>query len=429
MNAPIRSWFTVLAVLVFLGLAPVLLSRAAGYQWGGWQLGFTKSSALTILSSPRSSIYLNQRLVGTTPKRIGNLPPGGYQITLTAETYGSWSKFISIRPGQALEIGPIILLPDRFSVKTLTVPAESRWLNDPASERFFSVQKQVPIWLIRPWLPESEEKAWWSANAPTAIQLSPDRRWALVSSDNHVQVFSRQASQPAWTLDTLTNISWDDRSNGIWYGLRDGWLHRLDMNTQTDTKVAQVSSYHQHQGLVWYTSLNSGQTVLQQASPSGQIQTLMGWPEPWAIVAGHKKQLVLRRVDSGQSQLWSISAFNVPGLPLDMGRTDRWYWEDGRSGILWQDGVSLKTFDQRQKVTLLDRGPEVLTKVQWLTPKHLLISVDDTSVSIRSVSSRQGHGVLLNQSLPPGGQVTFIEPNKRRLWVATHDRVETWSWE
>jgi endo-1,4-beta-mannosidase len=83
------------------------------------------------------------------------------------------------------------------------------------------------------------------------------------------------------------------------------------------------------------------------------------------------------------------------------------------------NGSDLLTLDDQHQPMIIDRLSRVPTIVRWIDDSHILAIGDAQSFSIRSVSSRQGRGVLLEKTFTTSSTVLAIDTDKKNAVIQT----------
>lgn len=406
-----RRVYYSLTILVFVIAAPIIVLTANGYQWAGWRFGFVPTGALVVSVSPRATVSLDGQVLQETDKLTKRLRPGQYEVALSRPGYAPWQRLVSIKPRSATVIGPITLFPPTLAMKQINQPAE-RVLLDQRLGLVAAGQTVDGGWSVRQIWPGGRDDIWQVAAPPAAIAFSPKKRTVVIDGTEQSYVFTTDGGREAWVLDRLDQVFWGGDGDAVFYGRDQADLLRLDALAETATVVNQASSAAWLGRQIWSTQSAAGQTVLRRQSPADPeptpVQELTG---RWLIELGPDGVLIVRNQDNRDTLVFRSADLAA----LAQGPVDRWWWPTTEVPPLWQSGTQLLTLDDQSAPLLLERGPEEYQAVFWIVPNHIIAAQIGSSLTIRSVSDRQGRGRILQQELPTGASLVAINRDDGQL--------------
>ena len=104
-----RYGIIALCFAAFFTLAPVLVVYTTGdvYDFGTHR--FVKTGMLSVATSPSGAkIFLDGKLVGTSPEHVRFLAPGDYDVKITKAGYDTWDKRLNVRSQFTTFVNPNI---------------------------------------------------------------------------------------------------------------------------------------------------------------------------------------------------------------------------------------------------------------------------------------------------------------------------------
>lgn len=415
-----------LFVAIFVVGAGFVIAQASGWQWSGWRQGFVRSGIVVMTSSPKATIYLNGKAQGVTPKRLGHLAPGLLQLELRAQGYQNWSHVVRIQAGQAIVIGPVTLLPATPAVTRLD--PENSYLLDHDGQRLWSMTPRADQLAFTQIWPGRSTFTLPSATIPSAIAVSPHQHVA-VAWNTSTTIYSLTDTRQSWAVPSLDTVWWLPSSEAVVYGLHDGQVYQFDTVTQTATPLGAATQAGPLKNDVWrlVQDTTGVWTVVRQStfgtSPSVTVATCIS---RCYVASGPNDSLIIREENGATTLLtWTI----VNQLqPRSIGTTTAVFWRNANDPPLWLNGTEMWTWDDEQQPVLLDRHAAPVTQLAWLVPGHILVVADAESLTISSVSARQGRGTLWQEALPADTTVSAIAADGRSAVLQGSSLTQVWSW-
>ena len=74
---------------------------------------------------------------------------------------------------------------------------------------------------------------------------------------------------------------------------------------------------------------------------------------------------------------------------------------------------------------VIDRLTNIPTIVRWIDPGHLLALADDKAFSIRSISARQGRGLVFEQRFATPTTTLILDTENKRIVTQTAQNPQT----
>jgi hypothetical protein len=130
MKKTYRRWLLFTSVVIFLGMAPILILYAMGYRAGTSVADPQPIGVALIEAMPRGALVeVDGNVLGASPRSLTNLRSGPIQIKVSAPGYVSWEKRIDIEAGRATDIRDVLLFPEKPEITTLLTGVESTALS------------------------------------------------------------------------------------------------------------------------------------------------------------------------------------------------------------------------------------------------------------------------------------------------------------
>ncbi len=421
-----RQIFAATTVTVFVVVAAIVGVRAGGWQWAGWRQGFVPSGVIVVSSSPHATILLNGRAVGMTPRRLASLVPGVYTLELQGPGTSPWKQTIQVNPRVAEVIGPVILLPSHIKRKDLAPGAAASFITDTSRRIVFSTEDTATgVVLTEAW-PEQEALTLTASSRPAEVSVSPHQQLAALSNQTETIVLPSRGLDETWTIPRLEGIFWLPGSDQVAYGRRNGRLLRLDEVTKSETDLAPALAAGALEQDVWWTTKEADQTVIWEQAPfsSSPAKEIFRTSGEFSVQSGPGRSLILH----GQTETRLIT-FLLNGLTTitNLGPADTVFWPTANQPPLWIRGVELWTLDHTGQPQLLDRRSVPPQLAAWMEAPDIVTLVENQTLTIMSVSSRQGRGVILSVPLATAELLTLTADHRQAV-VTTATGLQLWTW-
>lgn len=423
MTPTTRRLYSIFAFSVFCVMAIAVVAWTNGYQWSSWNTGIVRTGALFVSSEPKATLYLNATAIGQTPQRLSRIAPGVYTLTIKKAGFGDWSSTIRIASGIGQVIGPVQLYPESFTSTTQKLPDNATLLHSDDQHHLFTLTAIGTSWDVRELWPTTLRQ-YTLEKKPTSVTMSPNGETTIFSDGTQANVYTKNAIKP-WIIPTPMQLSWDDQSPTLFYGLQDGNINRYDALTSTITPIARGDSFVLIKDTVWYTTSNGPSTVVSKITTFGQqaSSTVFERAGTWTLLPEHSG-LLLKNSATNEVLLIRPESFSSLYTSTSLGQLDTWWWASNEQAPIWLSGSDVWTLDTQSDPQLIDRFPTQIQQAHWLITGHILLLVDSTSVRIVSVSTQQGRGTLLTwPALHPLTLVGF-EPSKNTLVIHQADTTE-----
>lgn len=426
-----RRWYYSIAILVFLIAAPLVVGSAAGWRWNGWRQGFVQTGTILVTSRDKVTVELNGQKLGPTPKRLTGLAPGLYRLRLLRPGYQSWEHVVSVTSRTTTSIGPVALFPEQLQIEPVTNDVFTNFLVDQESGAIAGwnpTPTGATLRLLWPLITDQEIAL---TETPSWIRLSPRRQRLAIGLPTSSRILPLSEPTAGVVLATNDPVAWLPSSENIIYRLTGGQIIADDALTGTTTPIATANSMIIVEDGVWYTNQISDVTTIYQrsdatATSSRLITTLNG---NWRLVGRIGRSVIAQEQTTGAATILTMNRLTGRLTQRPLGGYDRLLDGASEEAVLWLNGVDVLTLSPSDAPIVLLRSTEELLAARWLDNGHLLATLSETSLSIRSVSSRQGRGTLLTQAWPQASSPLLLDLKTSSVFMVSAGRLEKWRWK
>ena len=134
--------------ILFFILAPLLTAYSLGYRYDFSNGNIQKNGAFYVKSYPRGAeIFVdNEKNKSKTPTQVINVLPGEHELTITKDTYASWTKNLDIYSGETTFAEDIVLFLEDRTKTTLGSGSDKLLLNKNKDKyAFLDINQQLLI--------------------------------------------------------------------------------------------------------------------------------------------------------------------------------------------------------------------------------------------------------------------------------------------
>jgi len=261
--------YPILYTLMLFLVACAIYFYANGYRLDIFKQEITQNGVITVETSPfGADIYVNEKLVGKTPKST-SVEIGTYHITVKKDGYYNWEKDIDILEGKSTPIFPWLIKqdPKYTTLWTSTGTIEKYWVNEN-NDRLLFLTKEADGYTL--WEYTLNPALWDFTTNPSEIlrldnnnidiTLSPSGLQALleITEDTtsryyilNTQALSQFSSLKALSIDTEKSyeISWSNDNSYLMLDSVNGVYSYDIKSNQVTTLVEKLIS----QEYIWTT--------------------------------------------------------------------------------------------------------------------------------------------------------------------------------
>ncbi len=430
MSRNFRRFYSAFAILIFCISAPIVIIWTSGWRWTGWHSGFSATGAVYITSSPRATVLLNGQPQGQTPQHITHLLPGVYTVELQRSGYSVWRHTIRVAGKVAQVIGPVQLFPASFSVNDLPLSEAQTVLATSDHQSIFRILVHDTTWQVAEVWPTSGALLTLQ-HQPTAVSGSNNQQNLAFWQSGQATIITKQPSDP-WIVDVDDVPVWDTSSSSVCYGLSAGHVVRFDTLQRTTTVLGEATSFVLDGDVVWATISTATTTNVTRQQTFGQdtATTVLQRDGSWLFLPLAGAVAIHNTVDQTTITL-QYDAITHRATTTTLGAADSVWWPDTHQPPLWISGADLSTINQKGVPQLIDRFAAPTLFAQWIDPQNILLTIDDHTVHIQSVSDQQGRSTLLERTFDEHIQILGIDLNQQQLLIrliGQPDRVVVVSW-
>ena len=262
--------------LVFFVSTPLVALYTAGYRYNATKKTFEKTGILVVDSLPhRAEVYLNDRLVGTTPARLTRLLPQTYRVRVAQPGYSTWEQELAVKSNLTTFSKNVVLFKKNLPVLTVEGTLNLLAVAPNRTLMIYSLLKddQEEVWLRNlnsgtDFLVKTFNRS--TYNRLDFIEWSPSQRAALlrqVTGDfNTYLIINTETGQTRELFDvtrlSFDDVGWDQKNDELLYGLRKLVLYQINLATNA---VSGVASGHLDDFLVRGRDLYSITTVAKES--------------------------------------------------------------------------------------------------------------------------------------------------------------------
>lgn len=423
-----RRWYYSFAILVFLITAPLIVATASGWRWAGWGRGLVSTGTLVITASQRARVVLNDDAAGLTPKRLNGLVPGIYRLGLRRDGHTPWDQLVKITAQTTTTIGPVQLFRTPPVHSLVSSGTYDRWYID-------ATQTMIAGWRARErsgqldllW-PRQQPAIAVLPSEPAWFALSPRQQHLAIGLAEETRFLALDETSEPWSLPAGEPVGWMSSSDNIFYRLEEGHLVAYDELARSRTPIEPANSLAVTGESLWLTVLVGDLTEVRQRfnAPAASSVLLTSFDHKWLIVGQTSRAIFLAR--DGEGVLVGLNRLTgrVQAQPLNGLTGTPASQPDDRP--LWFNGIDVMTLNDDRQPTLLLRPSLSLLKTAWIDPGHILATLDTDQLTIRSVSSRQGRGVILSATWPTGSTPLLLDPARQSALVVVDGKLTKFSW-
>jgi hypothetical protein len=233
-------------VALFLITAPLILLFLSGTRYDFENKRFVKTGIVTARTSPRGAdVYINGKLVDTTPSSIRFLEPGDYDITIQKQGYFPWSKRLHVKAQYVTwvnQAGPLLLFrstPKRTPIEKEVIDihagsskfiyltkTEVRYgdISDPENTKSIALPRRFETGTIQASTHNQEIFLLRSGNSYAAI---------VDTSAGTIYDITSTALSPAPTTPAIFELT----DGGKLYLLQDNTLYYIDWRGKTKKEI------------------------------------------------------------------------------------------------------------------------------------------------------------------------------------------------
>jgi hypothetical protein len=419
-----RRVYYLSAFLLFAVLAPLLLAWTGGYRWENIRSGFVRTGAIVVYSDPKATLYLNNEAQGTTPLRLTHVAPGAYTLELRKEGFGTWTHALRVSPSIAQVIGPVFLYPVNFTSTALIAPPSSAAIVAVDQQNIFSINTVDASTTIQTLWPVTALSASTLPFVPLTTAVSSDRQSTAWQDTERTMVITTKSPTAGWDIGRVDSLAWDSSSATILYGIQLGQAKRFDYVTRQITDLTPATSVVVVNDKLWFTNTIGTTTNILRMNSFGQQEPeiITSMNGTWSFVNGLPNIAVVKNSVTGEMVELNIDPITNQPQTFSFGSVDKLWWPVRSQSPLWLNNSDLLTLDDQHQPIIIDRLSTAPSIVRWIDDGHILAIGDDQSFSIRSVSSRQGRGILLEKQFAAPSTVLTIDTDKKTAVVQTSNQ-------
>lgn len=362
MGIRVRRLIYLTFILLFLLAAPILIFYTAGYRYN-WQKSKVEQTGVLLMDvkPAEAKITLNRMLQSAErPLRLASLPPNYYLLRTEKEGYFPWQKNLEVKAKESILLYDIVLfkqnsplLLDNGQIQTLSLsPREDKIIYlDNNKVKIFSLKDEKAITLFQTSRPNQQTDLSWSENGNFILlkESQVDKNYYTVLDINNSQEFL--------PLEQITSLNfndllWHPRENYLLYGLANGNLYKINLNTQKTEKIAeQIDSFNWNDSDLYFIQ-SQAETALRRRLLTGQEEIARLPKGQYRLIAGRNNYLTAIEPQQKQIYLIDLKDKKQPILKLD-GWQAVWGQGEKNNYLIYYDDSELWLFDPKTKKSSL----------------------------------------------------------------------------
>jgi hypothetical protein len=356
-----RYFLITICIVVFFGLAPVIVFYVRGIKYDQANNSYLPTGLLSISSEPKGAqVYLDDKAIDTTPADVRFLKPGGYNMRVESPGYQTWTKRVQIIAGRVTwikrEIGKIFLFLQNPKIANVAdnvsdfYKLSRGWLYLSGNNLIITSDDSGNSAQIFP-LPKTADK----------ISASGDSSFFLLEKNNTRLLFnlkSKKITDLSTTLKDYSSIQFDGENN-LW-GVAQNTLMRLETKNLKQTSFAKnASAFTIRDDSLYYLQKNGPETgslfffsITNPDESSGQelVQNIPLGKDTKLLVTEQKEIFVL--ADS------TLSRINGAGQKLAEGILG-WNYDQSANSLIFTTANELDFYNfSTNQVQLITRSSD-----------------------------------------------------------------------
>lgn len=455
-----RLILSLLTIIAFLILAPVLVMYAMGYRFGK---EIKTVGMIYLRSTPKdANIYINGKpFKENTPAAITSLQSKEYQMKVIKEGFSSWEKKIKVFPNTITEVRNIYLLPIFLSPRLITEHSVDYYKLSPSQESIAYItgeEKNRGIWalnlknlskvqifskLIHKDLevPESLE---WSPDSKRIIFLAEPElkrsretlpRYFIVDIEKPTEIIDLSSLTPFPELDEPRWVP--NGSNKIFYTLKNkdkNFLGVFELNLDNgenkqilpDNVITYAYSNNEIYFIkkdskdaskieLWKANIDGGNpvSVFSFSELKSDYRALLSTENNIIIFTPEDKKIYLLNPVTNQLE---VAASNITDVKWSPNGKYILYLKDGHEIWVYNFNNEKSVFLKKGQDMLLGKYADSIQEVAWFsTSEHILFKTNN-EIKLTEVDNRGGTNVNkigisnspLNFNLGKNGEIIYL---------------------
>jgi hypothetical protein len=422
-------------VILFLTTTPVAILYSQGYRFDQYRKIFIHSGSITVKSTPaNANIYLNGKLQSAgalsminNSITINGLRPGGYNLKVTIDGYGTWEKSVDVHSGVSTEFWNVFLAPQSLSSKELTAEGVERYFPSPFGKNVAYVKKNgenLEIWSLvvksnAPTLLFSQKDFNFSADALENIEWNTKETSMIVpvtnSGKNDFIILDSANGQAPIFLSQVTGLSdmdhvrWSPANqNEIYFvakadgGSQDN-LYSMDLDAKKPEVILEgIKAYDlssssiyflEQNNILYKTDLdgkNGNQLVLVSINFSGNDEKtrLIAYDDSRQAIISESGELYVHNNGESTGDTLKKIADGIKSVQFSNDGKKILYWNDNEISVLFLRKWDVQPRRAENETQQVVRLSSPIKNVFWYRDyEHIFFSTQN-SVKIIELDSR-----------------------------------------
>lgn len=329
-----RRAFFILAVLIFVILAPLLILAASGYRYDFSGSGLVQTGALVIKTvPPGAKVFINrQEQKGKTPFKIEGLLPERYQIAVESEGFQAWEKELEVQESRVTSVDGIFLIPKQLTLVPVGPDRIHSFALSPDKNHIVFARRESnrndTLWIIdlvqddavpatRPLLTAPErlgriEGIFWSPDSRTvviksALALGATHAFYMIGTAPGAESFQL----PLFDQGEVAGPGWRQDGSNFFF-LQRAFLYHADYTRRSVERLLpdKIRAYAFSEEALYFIS---SRTLYKQDLLSGERAEVIDIPSTAGENSTAEERLFITQDETilfhdSNNQLWKINA-------------------------------------------------------------------------------------------------------------------------
>src|SRR3989338_742773 len=398
--------------LVFLVATPLVALYTAGYRYNATKRIFEKTGILVVDSPPhRAEVYVNDRLMGTTPTRLTRLLPQTYRVRVALSGYSTWEQELAVKSNLTTFSKNVVLFKKTLPVLTTEGTLNLLTVAPNRTLLIYSLLKddREEIWLRNlnsgtDFLVETLNRS--TYNRLDFVAWSPSQHAALlrqVTGDfNTYLIINTETGQTRELFDvtrlSFDDIGWDQKNDELLYGLRKLVLYQINLATNT---VSSIAAGHLDDFLVRGRDLYSITTLAKESflnhmtlGSETAAEEKIKLPSPSSYTLQPAPDHLLALLDLKSNDLFVISTTAFASRAIDerialQAKAKAIVWSNDWQKLLFYTDFEIWVYDlKRNQKIFINRLGKVIEEAFWYPERSYVIYRTDNT--LRATETEEG---------------------------------------
>jgi len=386
MNIKLRRLYFILIIIVFLVVAPALLTYAIGYRFDFEQNKIVQVGIISIETKPRDcQIYIDGVLHDkTTPTIINNLLPKRYTIEIKKEGYFTYTKTVDVNSGLSTVFPDIRLFKNDIKINMLDSDIIRSELSPDKKLLAYSTKNSFIILSINTGklIMEDSKKyeisdIFWSPDSSKIILTSSNNKNYLINIRN-----SKISDLSEFFKQQISNINWDKDSNNLFYGTSSNSFKNFDLNSKNDNTVLNFpierNYYVNNDYIIYY----NGKALIKTDLKTKNNKVILNQVNDPKYKFLDSKNSFVPIIDLNNKTLYLFDETEDSYIEIDE-QVQNASWSPSEFQLLLNNENTLWVFDLKENEKfLLMRSSQTINNAGWYPTSDYIVANNNGKIKI-----------------------------------------------